>query len=73
MVLTQVANKTGLPVQAVEKDLWVTVVLQIVFSLPIANRLVFKGGISKVWKVIHRFSEDIDLAIDPSIWVLKAI
>ena len=70
MVLTQAANKTGLPVQAVEKDLWVTVVLQIVFTLPVANYLVFKGGtsLSKVWKVIHRFSEDIDLAIDPSIW-----
>ena len=70
MVLVQAANKTGLPVQAVEKDLWVIVVLQIVFSLPIANHLVFKGGtsLSKVWKVIRRFSEDIDLAIDPSIW-----
>ena len=70
MVLTQAANKTGLPVQAVEKDLWVTVFLQIVFTLPVANHLVFKGGtsLSKVWKVIHRFSEDIDLAIDPSIW-----
>ena len=70
MVLTQAANKTGLPVQAVEKDLWVTVVLQMVFTLPIANHLVFKGGtsLSKVWKVIQRFSEDIDLAIDPSIW-----
>lgn len=69
MVLTQAANKTGLPVQAVEKDLWVTVVLQTVFTLHVANHLVFKGGtsLSKVWKVIHRFSEDIDLAIDPSI------
>ena len=56
--------------QAVEKDLWVTVVLQQVFSLPVAKHLVFKGGtsLSKVWKVIQRFSEDIDLAIDPSIW-----
>ena len=70
MVLTQAANKTGLPVQAVEKDLWVTVVLQMVFALPVANHLVFKGGtsLSKVWRVIRRFSEDIDLAIDPSIW-----
>lgn len=70
MVLTQAANKTGVPVQAVEKDLWVTVVLQMVFSLSVANHLVFKGGtsLSKVWKVIRRFSEDIDLAIDPSIW-----
>ena len=70
MVLTQAAGKTGLPVQAVEKDLWVTIVLQMVFTLPIADKLVFKGGtsLSKVWKVIRRFSEDIDLAIDPSIW-----
>ena len=70
MVLTQAANRTGLPVQAVEKDLWVTVVLQMVFTLPISNHLVFKGGtsLSKVWNVISRFSEDIDLAIDPSIW-----
>lgn len=70
MVLSQTANRTGLPVQAVEKDLWVTVVLQQVFSLPVAKHLVFKGGtsLSKVWKVIQRFSEDIDLAIDPSIW-----
>lgn len=70
MVLTQAANKTGLPVQAVEKDLWVTVVLQMVFALPMANHLVFKGGtsLSKVWKVICRFSEDIDLVIAPSIW-----
>ena len=70
MVLTQAAGRTGLPVQAVEKDLWVTVVLQIAFTLPLANKLVFKGGtsLSKVWKVIRRFSEDIDLAIDPSVW-----
>ena len=52
MVLTQAAAKTGLPVQAVEKDLWVTVVLHTVFTLPIASHLVFKGGtsLSKVWK-----------------------
>lgn len=70
IVLTQASNRTGLPVQAIEKDLWVTTMLQIVFSLPIAEHLVFKGGtsLSKVWNVIKRFSEDIDLAIDPSIW-----
>jgi predicted nucleotidyltransferase component of viral defense system len=52
--------------QIVEKDLWVTTNLQIVFSLPFADKLVFKGGtsLSKVWGVIERFSEDIDLAID---------
>jgi predicted nucleotidyltransferase component of viral defense system len=34
--------------------------------MDIAKHLVFKGGtsLSKAWKLIHRFSEDIDLAID---------
>lgn len=41
MVLSQAANRTGLPVQAVEKDLWVTVVLQQVFSLPVAKVRIF--------------------------------
>ena len=66
MLLTQVANKTGLPVQAVEKDLWVTAVLRALFCLPYANHLSFKGGtsLSKCWHLINRFSEDIDIAID---------
>lgn len=66
MVITQTANKIGLPVQAIEKDLWVTIILQIIFTLPFADKLIFKGGtsLSKVWNVIQRFSEDIDLAID---------
>ena len=66
MVLTQAANKTGLPVQAVEKDLWVTAVLRAMFSLPYADHLSFKGGtsLSKCWHLIDRFSEDIDIAID---------
>lgn len=70
MALMQAAVRTNLPVHAVEKDLWVTVVLQLVFTLPIAHHLVFKGGtsLSKVWRVIRRFSEDIDLAVAPSIW-----
>lgn len=68
-VIRQAANRTGLPVQAIEKDLWVTTMLQIIFTLPVGNHLVFKGGtsLSKVWNVIQRFSEDIDLALDPSI------
>ena len=66
VVIRQLVNKTGSPPQVIEKDLWVTAILQIVFSLPFAERLVFKGGtsLSKVWNVIERFSEDIDLAID---------
>lgn len=67
MLLSQTAVKVGLPEQAVEKDLWVTVVLQLVFTLPYAEKLVFKGGTTLAKAgLIDRFSEDIDLAIDRS-------
>ena len=58
--------ETGASPQVIEKDLWVTTILQIVFSLPFADKLVFRGGtsLSKVWNVIERFSEDIDLSVD---------
>lgn len=64
--LQNVAGQKQIPPQAVEKDLWVTVILQIVFSLPFADKMLFKGGtsLSKVFGKIERFSEDIDLAID---------
>ena len=72
-ILEQTAIKRGLPKQAIEKDLWVTAMLQILFSLPCAKNLVFKGGtsLSKVWKLISRFSEDIDLAIDRAVFELE--
>lgn len=72
-ILEQTAIKQGLPKQAVEKDLWVTAVIQLLFSLPCADNLVFKGGtsLSKVWKLINRFSEDIDLAIDRVVFELE--
>ena len=67
-VLQAAEGCIGLPAQAIEKDLWVTTILQIVFTLPFADKLIFKGGtsLSKVGKHISRFSEDIDLAIDRS-------
>ncbi|MBO6254216.1 MAG: nucleotidyl transferase AbiEii/AbiGii toxin family protein, partial [Bacteroidaceae bacterium] len=72
-ILEQAAIKQGLPKQAIEKDLWVTAILQILFSLPCSENLVFKGGtsLSKVWKLISRFSEDIDLAIDRAVFELE--
>ena len=65
-IFTQTGAKTGLPAFAVEKDWWVTQMLGIVFDLPYAESLVFKGGtsLSKGYNLIQRFSEDIDLAID---------
>lgn len=72
LIMEQSAIRLSLPVQAVEKDLWVTAMLQIMFGLPCAESLVFKGGtsLSKVWRLINRFSEDIDLAIDRNLFNL---
>ena len=62
------SQKKHLPEPVVEKDWWVTQVLNILFDLPIAGQLVFKGGtsLSKAWQLIERFSEDIDLAVNPA-------
>ena len=61
----QLSVKTGIQPQAIEKDAWVTLVLRVIFSSQISEYLVFKGGtsLSKAYKLIQRFSEDIDLAI----------
>lgn len=73
IVIEQTALKRGLSKQIIEKDLWVSTLLEIIFTLPFADKLVFKGGtsLSKVWGLIERFSEDIDLAIDRSLFGLE--
>lgn len=65
-IFSEVAAQKGMKPFAVEKDWWVSRTLEIIFQMPIAAHLVFKGGtsLSKAWKFINRFSEDIDLAID---------
>jgi len=66
LVFEQIRANTGMNVQAVEKDWWVTQTLRLIFSMSCASDLVFKGGtsLSKAWGLIERFSEDIDLALD---------
>ena len=61
-----IADKYDLKMPAVEKDWWVTQTLAIIYSMPYAKSLIFKGGtsLSKAWKLIERFSEDVDLALD---------
>ena len=65
-VFNAIAAQKGMKPFAVEKDWWVSRTLEIIFQMEIAKHLVFKGGtsLSKAWKLINRFSEDIDLAID---------
>ncbi|MEE9348901.1 MAG: nucleotidyl transferase AbiEii/AbiGii toxin family protein [Flavobacteriaceae bacterium] len=73
LIFQEIANKTGMPPYAVEKDWWVVQTLALVFELEIGKHLVFKGGtsLSKAWNLIHRFSEDIDLAVDRSFFGFK--
>ena len=50
----------------VEKDFWVCWTLQRIFSSLTLPGPLFKGGtsLSKVYKVIERFSEDVDIVLD---------
>jgi len=61
------ALETGMGAVILEKDYWVCWTLKELFQLPvIGEHLIFKGGtsLSKVFKIIERFSEDIDVSID---------
>ncbi|WP_127131194.1 nucleotidyl transferase AbiEii/AbiGii toxin family protein [Pseudoflavitalea rhizosphaerae] len=68
-IINQVNAQTGFSVEAIEKDWWVTLALKAVFATQWSENLVFKGGtsLSKGWRLITRFSEDIDLAMDRSV------
>ena len=63
-VILRVSEDTGIEASIIEKDYYVTLFLQrIVAHQP---NIIFKGGtsLSKCYKLINRFSEDIDLNID---------
>ena len=67
LAFQQVDDVMGLQAVSVEKDFWVCWTLRELFSLPgIGSQLTFKGGtsLSKAWKLIERFSEDIDIIVD---------
>jgi hypothetical protein len=50
----------------IEKDYYVTVALRIIAAAA-PDKIIFKGGTSlaKGWNLIERFSEDIDIFLDP--------
>ena len=60
------AGRSGRPAHLLEKDIWVVWALSAIYDSPLGDSLTFKGGtsLSKVYKVIDRFSEDIDLTYD---------
>jgi hypothetical protein len=56
----------GLRASIIEKDYYVTEALRIIAGT-YENQVIFKGGtsLSKGWNLIQRFSEDIDIFLDP--------
>jgi hypothetical protein len=68
-IIRETAARRGLLPVMVEKDFWVSWILAVLFAhSEFGNQLVFKGGtsLSKVFGVIERFSEDIDLSVGPA-------
>lgn len=67
LYIEQAANRRGLSTVVLEKDFWVCWLLGVLFESEFRDALVFKGGtsLSKVFGVIERFSEDIDLSLSP--------
>jgi hypothetical protein len=66
-LFSETAARRGMTPAIVEKDFWVTWTLDKLFAHPELSRiLMFKGGtsLSKVFGLIERFSEDIDLILD---------
>lgn len=49
-----------------EKDIWICWALEFLFKMPTRLPMAFKGGtsLSKAFRVIDRFSEDVDITID---------
>lgn len=69
LAFEQAATQRALDAVIIEKEFWVCWLLGVLFGEPeLAPHLVFKGGTSlaKVFGVIDRFSEDVDLSVSPA-------
>jgi hypothetical protein len=67
LYIDQAAARRNVSPVVMEKDFWVCWLLGLLFGSEFAGSLVFKGGtsLSKVFGVIERFSEDLDLSLSP--------
>ena len=65
-LLNGLAPILGRRAEILEKDIWLCLALDILFSLPVRKPMAFKGGtsLSKVYQAIERFSEDVDVTVD---------
>lgn len=65
-ILTSVAQPLKKAPVVLEKDIWVCWALEALFTMPERLPMAFKGGtaLSKVYNIIERFSEDVDITLD---------
>ena len=65
-LLHSLAPVLGRRAEILEKEVWLCQALGTLFTLPNRKPMAFKGGtsLSKVYRAIERFSEDIDVTID---------
>ena len=75
LYIEQAATRRNISPVLLEKDFWVCWLLGLLFGSEFAGNLVFKGGtsLSKVFGVIERFSEDIDLSLSPEFLKLPEV
>lgn len=73
-MLSNLAAEKNIEACAIEKDWWVTTVLKALFMSSCQDYLSFKGGtsLSKGWKLIERFSEDIDISLHHSFFGIES-
>lgn len=63
--ITATAQRMDILEIYVEKDYWICYALKLIFESAIKHEVIFKGGtaLSKCYRYIDRFSEDIDLVV----------
>lgn len=69
-IFRETADQMNLPPAIIEKDFWVCWTLKYLFKhTTFGTNLIFKGGttLSKIYNVIKRFSEDIDISISKAL------
>lgn len=64
-IIEAVSQNLGVREVFIEKDYWVTIMLKNLSCSKYFDSVVFKGGtsLSKAYRLIERFSEDVDLAL----------
>ena len=64
--LERAESSGGVLPHLLEKDIWIVETLRVLFESSVGGDLIFKGGtsLSKAWRAIRRFSEDIDITYD---------